>query len=241
MPDADVVLYGDLAESIRDEFAFDTQNRRELLRQLRSGDHARLEVFVDELLANSIMALRMGARGPYALLEMLLHAIRDTDGMDPHLAQSINFNELAALPSDEERIRFCRATFARIADAVSGRKGARGDVIMEIVDFVDLNYHDPAMCLTFLSDRFNLSPIYISRLFKQKTGGNFLDYLNRKRVERAKQLLSDRRALIKRVGGAAGFSSDVSFRRVFHKYVAMSPGEFRREALRAASRPASAR
>jgi AraC-like DNA-binding protein len=229
--DGDVILYSELSDGIRDEFAFDTEGRRRIVALLAAGDDAGVDALLDGLLANPVMQRRMAARGPYALFEMLLHAVREADGLDPHLAQCINFNELAALPDDAERIAFCRETFHRLATASGGRSGAAEGTIAAIVAHVDAGFPDPSLSLTALSQRFGLSPDYISRLFKQRTGANFLDYLNRRRVERARELLGEPHAVIKRVGGAAGFASEVSFRRVFHRYEGMSPGEYRRLAL----------
>jgi AraC-like DNA-binding protein len=214
---------------VRDELAFDAEARRRIVDALRSGEPGRVEELLDDVLSHRVMERRMGSWGVYALFELLVQALRSIPGADPHLVHSIDLNRLAALPDDGERIRYCRSTFARIAAAVAGRH--RGDdVAAGIVEFVDANFADPAMSLTLLSDRFRLSPIYISRLFKQKAGDNFLDYLNRRRVQRAKELLSAPRALVKGVGRTAGFASEVSFRRVFRKYEAISPAEFRRRA-----------
>jgi two-component system response regulator YesN len=230
-PDETVILYSDLADSVRDEFTFDMESRHKLSSVLTEGNPQRIDDFIENLLNSSIMESRINTRGPYALLELLLHTVQDIKEVDPRLAQSISFNELATLQNDTERINFCRATFQRIAIAISGKPCASNEVMTRIVEFVDQNFHDPGLSLTALSERFGLSAIYISRLFKHKTGCNFLDYLNRKRIERAKELLISPHAMVKSVSGTAGFSSEVSFRRVFRKYEAMSPGAFRRRTI----------
>lgn len=229
--DGEVVLYAELSGAVRDEFAFDTESRRRIAVALGGGDGEAVDALLDGLLANPVMQRRMGARGPYALFELLLDAVRAADGLDPHLAQCVNFNELAALPDDASRVAFCRATFHRLAAAAGGRPGAGEGTIAAVVAHVDESFTDPSLSLTALSDRFGLSADYLSRRFKQRTGANFLDYLNRLRVARARELLSAPHALIKRVGGAAGFASEVSFRRVFRRYEGVSPGEYRRQAL----------
>ena len=43
--------------------------------------------------------------------------------------------------------------------------------------------------LLFCSRVFHLNEHYISRVFKEETGENFLSYLNRIRIEEAKKLL----------------------------------------------------
>lgn len=229
--DREVILYAELSDVIRDEFAFDTESRRRIAAAFAEGDGEAIDALLDGLLANPVMRRRMAARGPYALFELLLHALRTADGLDHRLAQCVNFNELAALPDDAGRIAFCRATFHRLAAAAGGRPGAGEGTIAAIVAHVEASFTDPSLSLTALSDRFGLSPDYISRRFKQRTGANFLEYVNRLRVARAREMLSAPRALIKRVGGAAGFASEVSFRRVFRRYEGMSPGEYRRQAL----------
>lgn len=78
-----------------------------------------------------------------------------------------------------------------------------------------------------VSKAINMNPYYFSKLFKEETGVNFIDYLTRIRIEHAKMLLKNDRLSIKEVCVNSGYSNPNYFSRIFKKYVGKTPTEFR--------------
>lgn len=68
-------------------------------------------------------------------------------------------------------------------------------------------------------------------LFAAQAGTTPIDYLNRRRVARAQELLADAARPLAEVAEACGFATADYFARVFRKYVGLSPQEFRRARL----------
>lgn len=75
--------------------------------------------------------------------------------------------------------------------------------------------------------KFNLSPYYFSRCFKEIIGYNFSDYINMLRIKKAKELLRSDYMSIKEVGYEVGYSDPNYFSKVFKKYEGLSPKEFK--------------
>jgi AraC-like DNA-binding protein len=73
----------------------------------------------------------------------------------------------------------------------------------------------------------NISANYLSEKFKQVTGENFVDYVSRTRIEKAKALLQDRQRRVTDVAFAVGFQSLSQFNRAFKKITGKSPTQFR--------------
>lgn len=94
-----------------------------------------------------------------------------------------------------------------------------------MIRFVQEHYHED-ISLMDLGQAFNLSTCYISTLFKQYTGENFKDYLNTKRIEKAKQLLQKGNVQVKEVGEQVGYLNTPSFIRAFRRYEGTSPGQY---------------
>ena len=78
-----------------------------------------------------------------------------------------------------------------------------------------------------LAQRVHLSPCYFCKLFKKQTGLTFTEYRRRARVEKAKRLLLDPHRRVSEVAFEAGFDSIPYFNRVFRRFVACSPSEYR--------------
>ncbi|PLS10376.1 response regulator transcription factor [Neobacillus cucumis] len=101
-------------------------------------------------------------------------------------------------------------------------------IIKNILLYLDKNYQQP-ISLNSLSEELNVSPNYISRLFKKEVQKGLFDYLNELRIERAKKLLKDYKYKIYEIAELVGFKSQVHFAIVFNKYVGVSPKDYRKE------------
>ncbi len=80
-----------------------------------------------------------------------------------------------------------------------------------------------------LARRVGLSPSRLSRLFKQQTGTTLVDFRNRQRIERFRQLYgSGERHTLLSAALEAGFGSYPQFHRVFRQIVGCSPQTYAR-------------
>ena len=88
-------------------------------------------------------------------------------------------------------------------------------------------HSDEQLSLSKVAKAASISRNHLSEKFKQVTGINFVDYVGRVRIERARQLLQDREVRISEIAFAVGFQSLSQFNRVFKKVLGKSPTEFR--------------
>lgn len=73
-----------------------------------------------------------------------------------------------------------------------------------------------------------VSKSYLSRVFPEYTGEHFSDYLQRLRIERAKELLWFTNDHIYEIASKVGFWNSRYFSKVFHESVGMTPADYRR-------------
>lgn len=82
--------------------------------------------------------------------------------------------------------------------------------------------------LSGLASMFHMNPSYFSRLFKQETGINAMQFLVETRIRHAKELLRTRIDLrICEVSEAVGYSDSKYFSQLFKREVGMTPAEYR--------------
>ncbi len=72
-----------------------------------------------------------------------------------------------------------------------------------------------------------VSPFHFCKIFKRFTGLTFTEYVNRARVEKAKQLLIKPQSRVTEVAYDVGFQSLSQFNRSFRRVMDQSPTEFR--------------
>ncbi len=99
-------------------------------------------------------------------------------------------------------------------------------LMIDVRQFIELEAHNPELSLQMLGDKFQISPKYASKLFKEAFGETFIDYVTRIRMDRAKQLLQETNMPIQDVAASCGYLSYTSFRRAFLKTVGMLPSEW---------------
>lgn len=83
------------------------------------------------------------------------------------------------------------------------------------------------LSLSALAGRVYLNRSYFSRLYKQVTGENLSDFINTRRMERAKELLSSTQDKISDIALQVGFDSPSYFTVYFKKFQGISPIDYR--------------
>ena len=78
-----------------------------------------------------------------------------------------------------------------------------------------------------VANNFGLSVYYFSRTFKEAIGINYSEYINKCRIDIAKELLSDGEMNVKEVCYKVGYNDPNYFSKVFKKYEGVSPANFK--------------
>ena len=84
--------------------------------------------------------------------------------------------------------------------------------------------------LDAVAEHVHVSPFYFCKIFKQATGMTLTEYVNRRRIERAKRRLLDPHVRITEVAYDVGYQSLSQFNRSFLKYAGQSPTHYRERA-----------
>ncbi len=109
----------------------------------------------------------------------------------------------------------------------SAGKGEQSDsVISRAKAYIDENFARD-LSLDEVSRIVDISPYYFSKLFKEKSGENFIEYLTRVRIAHAKELLKNPELSIKEICLMSGYSDPNYFSRIFKKQEDATPSEYR--------------
>lgn len=75
----------------------------------------------------------------------------------------------------------------------------------------------------------NMSPSYLSALFKEETGQTLTDYVNKKRMEHAAYLLTYTQSPISSIAQSCGILDDNYFTKLFKRYMLKTPSKYRQD------------
>lgn len=91
-----------------------------------------------------------------------------------------------------------------------------------------LEHIDEDITLTSISEYLHISKNYFCTLFKQETGENFLEYLTKAKIDRAKVLLKEDNYKIYEISDLLGYKETGYFSKLFKKYTGFTPVDYRK-------------
>lgn len=100
-------------------------------------------------------------------------------------------------------------------------------IVQQACDYIAANLSDATLSVPQICEAMEVSVSYFSRIFKRDTNTTIIDYINSRRIERAKQLLLEGNDTLVLIAEASGFGNTVTFSRNFKRYTGMTPHEYR--------------
>lgn len=98
----------------------------------------------------------------------------------------------------------------------------------KVVHLIAKKYMEPDLSVEMICDCLGKSRSYLSRMFKENTGMNLLDYLHTTRLTEAKKLLNETDLGISEIASRVGYYSGWTLARVFKRYEGITPTAYRK-------------
>ena len=141
--------------------------------------------------------------------------------------QEVSFGYLEQLIKTQnvEEMKVCFKELLQYQIGVVSRqqlKDGKG-IVAKVMKYVQENYTDCNLNLNSVAEGLGKNSRYISRTFKEETGIGILDYINGLRIERARELMSERKYSTQEVAEAVGYANIRTFRRAFEKVTGEMP------------------
>ncbi|MEA4890032.1 MAG: AraC family transcriptional regulator [Clostridiaceae bacterium] len=108
--------------------------------------------------------------------------------------------------------------------------GKYSSMIKDVTVYIEQHLGE-SISLDYLADLYQISANYLSRLFKEETGVNFTDYVNRSKLNRAAELLNNSTKNIDEIAETTGFNSSAYFIKKFKQEYGITPKKYRMNAI----------
>ena len=102
-----------------------------------------------------------------------------------------------------------------------------GDIVDEVMRYIEKNYADEELSLNLLASHVNFSPNHLSMVFSQQTGQTFIKYLTDFRMNKAKELLRCTGKRSSEISLEVGYKDPHYFSYLFKKTQGMTPTQYR--------------
>lgn len=132
--------------------------------------------------------------------------------------------------TEEEVMELHREMFGFFTAKMAGQKKETVYIrsVAESIDYIESNLHLP-LRIAEVAEHVNLSEGYFSVLFHRETGTAFQDYVLRRRIETAQNMLRYSDYSSTEISEILAFSSQSYFIRCFRRKTGMTPRQFRRQ------------
>lgn len=213
-----------------EEYPIDLE--KELFDSLRSGKREECERvagrYFDWMMENydeKNMSVRLKT------LEFVLFAEHEAylnGGMTYHFSERENYLPFVmnAERNSELRSWFVERFGESCRNMITKKEEHENQLVVRAQNYIQENYQKD-LSLDEVSRKMDLSPYYFSKLFKEETGSNFVEYVTNLRIGKAKELLGKEGMSMKEICASVGYSDPNYFSRIFKKNTGVTPTEYR--------------
>ena len=137
-------------------------------------------------------------------------------------------NEVSTLNNVEKLCEWIIKVLDRFSECMYNIENINNfHIIKKSMEYINDNV-STNISLDSVAEYVYLSPSYFSRLFKKEMGINFIDYLNKVRIEESKKYLTDLKISLSDIAHTVGFTDQSYYTKVFKKIEGISPGQYRK-------------
>lgn len=142
--------------------------------------------------------------------------------------------EMEALPWEQMTPHQITKYCVRFLDGIQAetRKGrySGANILKNAMDYIERNiFRD--ISREEVAQQVFVSPSYLSRVFAEETGEGFLQYINRRKIEKSIDLLKDPTIKLYEISERMGYKTPRYYSRLFQAQMGMTPKEYRTQLL----------
>lgn len=104
------------------------------------------------------------------------------------------------------------------------------DIMDDVLYYINHNFSEN-LRLESIAPLFGYNSSYLGKVFTRKVGENFNAYLDRVRIQKAKELLASNHYKVYEISEKVGYSNADYFHKKFKKYTNTTPAEYRKSLL----------
>lgn len=105
-------------------------------------------------------------------------------------------------------------------------RDVRSPIVAQVLSEIQRNY-EGELSLKSLGAQYHIHPVYLGQLFQKETGESFTEYVNKYRIERAKELLKTSGLKVHEIARQVGYWETGYFYKQFKKHVGISPTDYK--------------
>ncbi len=148
-------------------------------------------------------------------------------GVQDYILKPVDDEEFyASLKKITQLLKQQKTAHPRFSEYVRRLEGDKQDFYVEqAVTYIKEQYASD-VSLGEIAESIGITESYLSRLFKQKTGYSYVEYLRNTRLHRAMEMLQDQSRRVNEIAYQTGFRDMSYFSSIFKKHFGILPSQY---------------
>lgn len=232
LKDHSVISFSDISRSESDKHYYPVHSEQKLISFIQMADYEKTILCLNEMIDDI-----MDHNKNFKHIELCLSNII---GLIKRCLYMLNLNPLEVFGEDtdinvsidsfrniQHFSEWASTKFRKIIEyQLDQQKDHSKSFDSEVKEYIEKVYMNE-ISLDTVADHFKYNSSYFCKLFKERTGINFWEYVAQVRVEKSKRLLTELDDTIEQIAAKVGYNNRFSFIRAFKKYTSVTPGEYR--------------
>lgn len=231
-PEQPCIWYEDI-QNQRTFYDYSVETEQKIINAMKAGEEQNASQWIGEVIDANFVQKGIGpVMKKYLLFELfgtMIKGAEQGEGTDflKHQEGAPDFS--LYMEADAAKIYFngmlselCREINHKQQEKKEDRQFGK-----RVMEYVNKHYQDPDLNISITALHFNITPSYLSSLFKEQTGLSLLGYINNTRVEKVKELLSAGYSVVD-ICPLTGFRNSGALIRVFKKTTGITPGQMKK-------------
>ena len=227
-----VIVYDAIEHETKKTYHFDGKLEKNIRNALARRDSQMCAQLLDETYQEALrrkITVNEGKQLHIFMTDLAMKAIAKS-GVNRHLEASYQdmVEDMLSCETLPEVIPILKELLRRLCCEQEGgeEENALG---RNAAEFIQNNYWKSNFSLQMCADEFRVTPEHLSRTIKTETGHNFMEIVNRLRMERAKYYLASTDEKMEKIADLCGYGTAKSFFRSFKQSEGMTPGAWRKK------------
>lgn len=196
---------------------------------VQTGTLNEVETFTDEYIATLDGSEKSILFRYYLLVSIRVNvelALKEADVDAEEMAKTLpTFDANDTSEEVRDYLKNILTVAIKMRDAEAQKRG--NDIIDNAVAYINEHYADEDISLDSVAEAINISANYLSALFSHKVGLSFVEYITKKRMAKAKQLLRNTSKRSGEIACEIGYKDPRYFSFVFKKNQGCTPSQYR--------------
>lgn len=183
---------------------------------------------IAELLSQNRVQLAQAQDAASSILHLAIHLLPDGEQVTARIFQDMpdGYQSLYRFTDTRQIVTWLRTLEDGLIRFLSEQRKSNVNFMVENVTKYIASNIDKRLTLHDTALTFNISPNYLSQLFKKYRNVGFNEYVTQQKINAAKELLQQGSLRVYEIADRLGFENAFYFSKVFKKYEGCSPREY---------------